>query len=387
MEYPKYATEKEKKLHILSLPVDSGACGWMRVRGPFKKITQLKLAEAEIMPETNIEEQDFKKIISRADIIIVRPGAHRLMKTIKEMFPYKKFVLDFDDDVFNVQPSSAHYQTYGTEDVIVEVNGEEIPLWLSGVSDGFNKFDNAKRIIDLRWMIEKADYITAVTDRLAGYLSERFDRDVNVIPNAIDFDLYPEVEVKAKDKKEGEFRIGWCGGASHSADLQMIKEEMLKFLKNTPNATLHLIGQPFDNFDSAKGQVFKHGWLPFQANPLRMKLLDLDVLIAPLEDTVFNIRKDPLKFWDAGGLGLPLVASNIPPFSDVIKDGETGFLFDEPKQMNKTLVKLVKDRKLGKKIGNNAREFVFNTHNIEKLAPKLVEFYGELSRRKIDRAR
>lgn len=377
MEYP---TEKKQEFHILSLPVDNGACGWMRIRAPFNKFKKLKIAEAEVMDETRIEESDFKKILSKADVIIARPGAAKLMHTVKDIFPYKKIIVDFDDDVFNIQPSSEHYQHYGTEDVIVNVKGKEVALWKDGFS-GFWKFDNMKRLVDLQWMMEKADHITAVTERLGKHLGELIGHKtpITVIPNATDFDLYPDVEVVKKDDK---FRIGYCGGGSHSGDLQMIKDEMLKVLKNTPNAELHLIGSKFEHFDSAGEQVVKHDWLPFQANPLRMKLLNLDSLIAPLEDTLFNIRKDPLKFWDSAGLKVPLLASNIPPFSDVIVDGENGLLFSSPGEFGKKIVKLIKDRELGKRLGQKSYDEVHETHNLEKLAPDVIEFYKEVWKQK-----
>jgi len=375
-----YATE-ENKFHILSLPVDAGGCGWMRIRSPFREIKKQKLAEAEILDEGQLLEDEFKKVVAKADIIIARPGTYSLMKEVKELFPFKKIIVDFDDDVFNILPSSEHYKFYGAEDVIIPINGEDVILWKSGVNN-FNKFNNMKRLVDLKWMIENATVVTAVTENLGKWLSEVSGKDVSVVPNFLDFSLYPECGVSAKDKKDGEFRIGFCGGASHHGDLQMIKKEMLKFLQNTPNATLHLIGQDFDIFDEAGEQVVKHAWISFEGNPFRMKMLDLDVLIAPLEENVFNIRKDPLKFWDASGLGVPLVASNISPFKDVMKDGETGFLFDTPEEFRKILLKLFKDRKLGKKIGKNARDYVYENRNLKKFAPKLVKFYQSIWKQK-----
>lgn len=377
-KFAQYQNEKEVDFRILSLPVDKGGCGYMRIRAPFKYMNKIPGVDAKVMEmDKELTIDEFKKAVSMADIVIARPGAQRILADLRKYFPFKKVITDFDDDLFNILPSSEHYRTYGKDDVFVETKEGPIQLWRDGYN-GFDKFENRKRLIAIEWMMDTANVVTAVTERLAEHLSRIAGKEVRYIPNCTDFGLYPDVEVKDPHKGE-EFRIGYCGGMSHNSDVEMIKQKMIIYLKKNPNSKLYLIGHGFETFDEVKDQVIKCDWMPFEANPFRMKTLDLDVMIAPLEDNVFNMRKDPLKLWDSGGLQVPLIASNVPPFSDVIEDGVNGFLFDTPKDMVKLFYKLEKNRELGKKIGKQAREYVFKERNLEKLVPNLVELYRQIA--------
>jgi len=369
---------KPKDFYILSLPVDFGGCGWMRIRSPFKKINKYKLAKAEVMDEGQILEDDFRKVISKADVIIARPGNFKLMREVKKIFPYKKVIVDLDDDNFSILPTSQHYKEWGMEDVAYKIGEETVYLWKTGVND-FDKFRNRKNINDLEWMLYYADAITCVSQPLAMWISELMNKDVIHLPNYTDLDLYPVGEFIDPNKGD-EFRIGYCGGASHAGDLQIIKNDMLKFLKNTPNARLYLIGGDFDTFDEAGEQVIKLSWMPFEANPFRMKTLALDVLLAPLEDNAFNRRKDPLKFWDASGLEVSLLASNVTPFKEVIKDKETGFLFDTAEDMRKILVRMVKGKEDLKGVARRARKHLEDTMSLDKHVGDIVELYKQIAK-------
>ena len=53
---------------------------------------------------------------------------------------------------------------------------------------------------------------------------------------------------------------------------------------------------------------------------------NFDVVLAPLEDNNFNHRKSELKLIEAGTMGKAVIASAIPPYSDIIEHGVDGFL-------------------------------------------------------------
>jgi glycosyltransferase involved in cell wall biosynthesis len=367
---------QDKKFTILALGADNGACGNMRIRRPFKYINEIDGFKAEVLEGKKFKEEELKKIFMLADIIVFKAGSQQLAREIRQAYPTKPLVFDLDDDLFSVLPSSEHYREYGTQDVSVTVDDKPISLWKNGVN-GFDKWDNKHRLLDIQEMLEESDMVTAVTERLGQFLSQRAgNRDIAVVPNFIDLSLYPNVEVVDKDK-DGEFRFGFCGGMSHFGDINMVKDSIIKFLKGDKKRIFYMIGQKFSGFDEVEGQVRQESWLPFEANPMRMKMLDLDCLIAPLQDFEFNNRKDPLKFWDSAGLSLPLVASKVAPFTDVIADGKTGFLFEDNKELVKVLKKLEKERELGKKVGKEARKLV-EKRSLKEKAEGIAKLYKQV---------
>jgi len=364
---------QDKKFTILALGADNGACGNMRIRRPFKYINNIKGFKAEILEGKKFKEDELKRIFMLADIVVFKAGSQQLAREVRQAYPTKPIVFDFDDDLFSVLPSSEHYREYGTQDVTVDINEKPVTLWKNGVN-GFDKWKNKHRLLDIQEMLEESDMVTAVTERLGQFLSQRAgNRNVAVVPNFVDLSLYPNVQVEDKDKN-GEFRFGFCGGMSHFGDINMVKDGVIKFLKGDKKRIFYMIGQEFTGFDEVKEQVRHEAWMPFEANPMRMKMLDLDCLIAPLQDYPFNNRKDPLKFWDSAGLSLPLVASKVAPFTDVITEGKTGFLFEDTKEFVKVLKKLEKDRELGKKVGQEARKLV-EKRSLKEKAEGIANLY------------
>ena len=60
--------------------------------------------------------------------------------------------------------------------------------------------------------------------------------------------------------------------------------------------------------------------------PWMRQNLRWDVAIAPLEDDAFTSCKSDLKYLDYGALGIPGVFSDVRPYRDTVRHGETGLL-------------------------------------------------------------
>ncbi len=70
-------------------------------------------------------------------------------------------------------------------------------------------------------------------------------------------------------------------------------------------------------------------------------------------------------------VGLPVIATPIPAYEPVIKQGENGFLARSPQEWFESLDAL-RDPELRYKIGNRARESVLNRYSIEEQAQRLI---------------
>jgi glycosyltransferase involved in cell wall biosynthesis len=83
----------------------------------------------------------------------------------------------------------------------------------------------------------------------------------------------------------------------------------------------------------------------------------VDINIAPLEiGNPFCESKSELKFFEAGIVGVPTVATATQPFFEAIEDGIDGFVAADSEQWIEKLEKLIHDEELRRSMGENARE-------------------------------
>lgn len=207
---------KKRELRVLFLPADDGGCGWYRIRTWHEQFEKRKDVESYIMTG---KEDNQLELINKSDIIVGRLGAAAYIRELKtNIDPKKPVVFDHDDNTFEVLPTSEHYREFGTQDAYVKYeDGTVKPVWISGETKGFNSYKNLWGQMGLIYNLSVADLITTPVARLTQYFME-YAKDGaigGVVPNSLDFGMYPEGEFEPKDKKKGEIRLGWQGGVSH----------------------------------------------------------------------------------------------------------------------------------------------------------------------------
>ncbi|MGD0821860.1 MAG: glycosyltransferase family 4 protein [Desulfomonilia bacterium] len=76
----------------------------------------------------------------------------------------------------------------------------------------------------------------------------------------------------------------------------------------------------------------------------------------------------------------PCIGSRVGGILDIIKDGENGFLVDpaDPTQLAESITILLRDERLRREMGKNARRFVENNYSWDTKAKELIEIYKNL---------
>lgn len=369
--------QKGDAFRILALATDKGGCGWYRVRQLLREIDKQGLASTYVI-ESNNTEEELQLAIDNAHVLLVRRGNEEFLKVIRGQYPDKHAVVfDHDDNTFIVQPSNEHYVDFGIEDVYADTKEGQKPLWLSGITPGFDKFRNRHKMVDLEYGLESADLTTAPTARLAGLWSQ-YSGNSEVIPNCIDFQYYPDVEVRDRLKGD-ELRIGWQGGISHMGDFQEVGPEIAKALKKHKNTVYYSVGSFYEVFfKGVLDRVRVYPWIDFQAHGYRMKMFDLDIAVIPLQDLEFNTFKSEIKFSEFAALRVPCLVKRMTPYKEVVKEGETGLMYETQEEFGEQLERLIKDEKLRKKLSDNAYDWVRDERDLADWAPKVVDIYKEV---------
>jgi len=96
------------------------------------------------------------------------------------------------------------------------------------------------------------------------------------------------------------------------------------------------------------------GMLPHTAVPDHLEMLD--VAIIPYS----NIHGSPMKLMEFMAMRLPVVAPALPPILEVLRDGETGFVFpyDDMAAMVRVLERCFADPERTLSVGHRAQEYV-----------------------------
>lgn len=251
----------------------------------------------------------------------------------------RRLVLDIDDDYFRIDRSNQEaWQFFSRGDVQRQLAA------------------NA----------ELASAVTVCSPRLAEVMRP-YNGNVHYVPNG----LPAEMLTWPRRQPIERISVGWAGTGGTVHDLATVAGRLRRFLDRHPNVVLKVIGVPQEAVAAAglkHEQVRVRGWVPGTEAYLREVAASFDVWCAPYRSTAFNRAKAPTKALEAGALGIPLVASDIPPYRAHVRHEETGFLITRDHEWDTALHELVTDADLRARMGAAARVQAAE-HTIETIAP------------------
>jgi len=200
------------------------------------------------------------------------------------------------------------------------------------------------------------DAITVTTPTLQKVICEH-NKNVYVLPNYLDDSIW-NITSKRIQEKHTPIQIAFIGTLTHQPDLEKITEPLRKIADNYKDKISFLFYGP-EPPDSMKELVNVQHQYPVTYDYAEfaaiVRSISADIAIAPLNDTVFNRCKSPIKYMEYSAMGFPCVFSNVTPYTDVIKDGFNGFLADNPNEWVDKLSKLIEDYSLRNEILRNAQ--------------------------------
>jgi glycosyltransferase involved in cell wall biosynthesis len=221
---------------------------------------------------------------------------------------------------------------------------------------------------DYELCMRAADGLIVSTDYL-GRRYRAFNRNVWVCENGIDLGRYaltiPERET---------VNIIWVGATGHARALERWLPSVQALMRRRPETRFMTIGMPWaDALRPEFGErAISIPWTMIENYPAAMT--NGDIVLAPAGRSAWYRGKSQLRFYEAGALGLPIVAD--PHYSEV-EPGVTGFLVDDVAELEEQLELLVADRSLRLEVGAKARDYVRRRRDASVTSQAWMEAFRE----------
>lgn len=230
----------------------------------------------------------------------------------------------------------------------------------------------------LRCFLKTADIVIGNSEYLRReVISENYpEKRVFCIPPSYQKLTGPTDE---KKNKKNEHITILCVGNYREIKGQKYLIEALKMINNS-SVILYLVGSPDRDYPyylnlkdqvikySLEKQVFFTGWL--QGKDLARMYLSADIFVLPSIYEAYGIV-----LLEAMSFALPIVASKVGGISEIVKNGENGFLSlpSNPSALASALLKLIESKELRVTLGERGYEMLKSLPNWEFVCTKFYE--------------
>ncbi|GLW61660.1 hypothetical protein Hthe01_20090 [Hydrogenophilus thermoluteolus] len=173
---------------------------------------------------------------------------------------------------------------------------------------------------------------------------------------------------RARPAKQSDapIRIGFAGTASHTPDLKKIESALLRvaslYRERVEIVLMCAWTQDLEACEQVrliKTPVDYWNYLPTLAK------FDLDIALAPLDDTPFNRCKSDLKWVEYSALSIPTLCSDVAPFAQAKALGLAKVIPNDPEQWFATLIDLIENPAARRELGEAAYAYVREHRTLE----------------------
>jgi glycosyltransferase involved in cell wall biosynthesis len=214
-------------------------------------------------------------------------------------------------------------------------------------------------------IVQLADAVVVSNEHLRGYAAA-YNKNVHVIPTSVDTDFF--APGPPREHADGApIRLGWIGSHSTAKYLEQLRP-VLSELAQRYAIELMVVGAGRD-FEAPGVTVLNRKW------SLEGELAlfqSLDIGLYPLGDTVWELGKAGFKAIQYMSVGVPAVVSRVGVASDIVRDGENGFLVSSRAEWVERLAQLIESAELRRRLGAAGRQTILQGYSLTVNAPRLL---------------
>ncbi len=328
-------------------PADMGGCGHYRMKFP-AMAAQTMRKDIRIVESTKmIPLPEFYR-----DIRMVR-----VQRQVSSM--QCKFLMEF------LKPLSMQYGFWLVYEIDDVIGPDDIPMYNMG-RQAYQFPDVDKNI---RMMLNCVDFVTVTTERLKQYYHENYD-----VPNDNIIVLHNYLP------------RWWIGEAFHKDSIALRYDENKKkpriaIASSTTHFDVNNLNGGIDDFshvvDFIRDTVDKYQWIFIGGCPQQLEDLvaekkielhrgsdllnyprelvgkNIDIIVAPLLDNIFNRSKSNIKFLEMSALGIPCICQDLTPYQKY-----TDLLFTDANDLQNQIDRVLRNKKQYLKIVNGNRNII-----------------------------
>ncbi len=151
---------------------------------------------------------------------------------------------------------------------------------------------------------------------------------------------------KNKKEKNGPLKILYLSGTkTHVMDFSIISGVMMRLAQTRDDFEMTFLGKTGNYANTLKAAGASVQQIDIVSFAEMMTIISHhDVVLVPLEDTVFNNAKSNIKFIEAAACGVPIIASPVSEFSQFIKHGVNGWICHSTDEWYNCIASLAHDR-------------------------------------------
>jgi len=227
----------------------------------------------------------------------------------------------------------------------------------------------------LRWfsktdsILKYSAHVIAGNEYLKNY-TLKFNGNVTIIPTVADTDRFAPSRVKHNAKKP---IVGWIGSHSSTRYLKTIVP-VLNALARKYDFSVKIVGAN-ERFFIPGAEVMNQEWR------LDREIEDfqsLDIGLYPVIEDEWSVGKNGFKAIQYMAVGIPVVCSPVGVIREIVEDGKTGFLAQDPKEWEEKLALLINNADLRRKFGEAGRAVVEEKYSLKKWAPMFFSIINSI---------
>jgi len=232
-----------------------------------------------------------------------------------------------------------------------------------------------------RFVFRNADALICVTENIKRYIESEYNRkNIYCVPNGVNTDLFKPIKNAKKFLKldENYFYVGFIGSFKPWQGLNILIKSAPEIVKNIPNVKFLLVGDGIEKKKLIKiieelnlqKYFILTGRIPYEEVPNYINACD----VCTIPKLSLKSGYSPLKLYEYMACEKSVIASKIEGF-EILERNNAGILVDpeNPEDLSKAIIKLLKNEELRKEMGKNGRKYVVENHSWKKIAEKIEE--------------
>ena len=214
-----------------------------------------------------------------------------------------------------------------------------------------------------------ADKLILSTKELAERLSD-FSDNIIVQNNRLPIEYFlTEDEIYKKNNKKENNKIHLLylsGSKTHLKDYSIISGCLIKLAMEYPeNFCIKFMGTLIDQTSIFSNLGVETKFIPFVSfEEMINEMGRNDLVLVPLEKTIFNNAKSNIKFIEAASQGVPVIASSVDEYNAAIVSGVNGWLCKDEFEWYDTLKSIILNEKNIQAVGLAAYNTAVRSYSI-----------------------